>query len=90
MSDFVADMLVDHATYWPPSSTDAYGQPSMGQPVEIKCRWETRNSQFIDENGDRALARAVVYTSIDVQPKGILIPARLSTVDQADPKANVG
>lgn len=85
----ITRMRKQDAVYWPISSVDNYGQPVLGTPVQIRCRWEDRNEEFVDVNGTQLLSSAVVYVDRDVVPGGVLMLGTLADITDADnPKEN--
>ena len=85
----ITKMLKQKAVYWAPSGLDEFGQPTWGSPVEISVRWEDKHEQFMDDDGERQLSRALVFVSQDVEVKGVLLLSVLDgSVIQDDPKAN--
>jgi hypothetical protein len=44
--------LPHKAVYWPFSGADDYGNPSVGDPVEIDCRWVEKRGQTVDSKGN--------------------------------------
>ena len=76
----ISRMRKQTAVYWPLASSDSggadyddYGQPIVSDPVEVECRWEAVNEEFVDKNGTRQLSKAKVYTDQDVDVGGILM-----------------
>lgn len=56
------------AILWPATGTDAYGQPTVGPPVEIPVRWLTQRREVRDPLGNTVMldAEAVVLQWIAV------------------------
>jgi len=65
---------------------DDYGQPIVTDPVELDCRWEDVNEEFIDAKGTRQVSRAKVYVEQDVDVGGILM---LGTKDDITDSVNI-
>ena len=84
------------AVYWSLSNAavkyDAYGNPiTQVVPVEIKCRWDQMQTEFIDAEGTKRLSQAVVFVDRDVDIGGSLFEGVLSDlVDPSDPNKNPG
>ncbi len=68
------------------SDYDDYGQPIITDPVEVECRWEDVNEEFIDAKGTRQLSKAKVYVESDVDVGGILM---LGTKDDITDSTNI-
>lgn len=86
------------AVYWALGSADSggkdfdeFGQPIYTDPVEIKCRWEDVNEEYIDAKGTKRLTKSKVYVDRDVDVGGVLMLGLLTDVDPAKrPDENVG
>ena len=86
-------MLKQTAVYWPLGSAgyDNYGQPIPATPIEIRCRWEDVNEEYISSSGTREVSRAKVFVDRDVDVGGVLMLGMLTDVDDVNnPKANEG
>lgn len=87
----ITRMRKQTAVYWPVGSTNEYGQPVYGTPVEIEVRWEDKTEEFMDAEGETHMSKALVYVDREVDVGGVLLLGSLSSsVDQDDPKANDG
>ena len=62
---FITKNLRDTLTLWSESSTDIYGNATWNSPVQKKCRWEDRQIEFRDNNGNTLISSAVVYVGED-------------------------
>jgi len=60
------------ATYYAPASKDRFNQTTFASPVAITCRWENKNTLFIDKEGREVTSEAVVYTSQELTLGGYL------------------
>lgn len=49
-------------THWPSTGQDGYGKPTFGTAILRACRWENRNEEFVNDEGERALSRSQVWT----------------------------
>ena len=69
-------------------SYDDYGQPivTIAVPVELSCRWEDVNEEFIAPDGTKQLSRSKVYVESDVALGGILM---LGTEDDITDAVNI-
>ena len=94
----ITRMLKQTCVYWPLASAesgglayDDYGQPVVTDPIEITCRWEDVNEEFLDATGTKQMSRAVVYVDRDVSLGGILMLGELTDItDEDNPKENDG
>ena len=96
----ITKMRKQTCVYWAFKNTesggiayDNYGQPQWTDPVEIECRWEDVNKEFMDAVGTRQLSNAIVYVDRAMKPgevlfKGLL--ADLSVAEKAAPKSAEG
>lgn len=64
--------LNEKAAYWAPLGRDGSGRPIYGTPVEIDCRWEDTNEQFINAIGEEQMSQAIVYVDRDLELAGML------------------
>ena len=79
------------AVWWTSDGVDDFGQPTYGDPVEINCRWEVVNEEFISPTGDRELSKAKLIVDRDIEVKDILMLGDLdSLVDEDNPRDNDG
>lgn len=96
----ITKVLKQTCVYWaltPEEGTDVsyddYGQPivTASDPVEISCRWEDKNEEFISANGTKMVSRAVVYVGQDVAVGGILMLGTKDNItDSVTIKNNAG
>ena len=87
----ISRMRKQDAIYWPYSSTDEFGVKVVGAYVEIKCRWEDKNEEFLDANGEIQMSNAVVYVDRDTPIGGILMLGTKDDItDDTDIKENNG
>ena len=93
----ISRMRKQTAVLWPLASGsgevkyDDYGQPVTEDPVEIECRWEDKNEEFIDSAGTKRLSNALVYVDRDLEPGDVLMLGDLYDITDLDePKENDG
>jgi hypothetical protein len=85
----ITKMLAQVAVWWSAGPPDSYGKPTYGEPVEINCRWEDAQEEFINANGELATSRSKVYVDRDVKAGDVLSLGTLdSGVDEDNPKQN--
>jgi hypothetical protein len=76
--------LNDTVTYWEKTgATDRYGKPVLSSPVQIKCRWEDRQSQIVNKQGTEVISKSRVFTLTPISIDGYL--AR-GTIASSDPR----
>lgn len=72
------------ATYWGAPTPNGTGGYTYAAPVTMLVRWEERQQQFNNEQGETLLSNAVVFVPEDVTVGGYLY---LGTSGAADPSA---
>lgn len=81
----IKKMMKWKATYWPPVDVDEHGDPILGDPVEIKCRWEDCNELYLNPDGEQKVSSAKVYVDRDLELGGRLFNGELDEAP-ADPR----
>ena len=82
------------AVYWAPNSSvryDKYGDPIIDPPVQIYCRWEDTQEEFIDAQGTKQISKSRVFVDEDdnIEIGGILMLGTLADIeDNYEPKEN--
>lgn len=75
------------ATYWAPGARDGYGQTAFASPVSLTVRWQDKQENFLDPQGEILISNAVVYPQAELAQEGYLF---LGTSAIADPKTVSG
>jgi hypothetical protein len=70
------------ATYWGSPTPGGFGGHTFDDPQEILVRWEEKNEEFVDNQGNSKISMAVVYADTDLEVGGYLF---LGTSLAADP-----
>jgi hypothetical protein len=84
-------MLKQTAVYWAPAGTGQTGETIYAEPIEIRCRWEDLQEQFIDGAGTTRVSKAKVYVDRDVGHGGYLFEGTFGDLtSHSDPHANDG
>lgn len=86
---FPEDNLQQTAVYWAPTAEDRYGRPGFSSPVEIRCRWEDVNEEFVTAQGTNAISFAHVFVDRDLRNGGALWLGSLASSDST-PSNNAG
>ena len=60
MPAFEIKDLPHDALLWEPTGTDRYGQTVVGDPAEVKVRWNTSRRNVLDAKGDTVALDATV------------------------------
>lgn len=74
----------DVVTYWEiTGATDRYGKPLLTSPVQIKCRWEDKQSQIISKHGTEIISKTRIFTRTSLNIDGYVAKG---VVADADPR----
>ena len=60
--------LHQKAVLWPKSGNDLYGQPAVGAPVDLDCRWINKRRQMVDSQGNLVSVDASAVVIIEIEP----------------------
>lgn len=60
------------ALLWPASGFDAYGQPKVGEPVELLVRWNAKRREATDPQGNSIMLDATVVVDREVAVGGTM------------------
>lgn len=77
--------LPQTVVYWAPKAAGTYGRPSLATPVELAARWEDKQEQTIDGNGDVASSSATVFLAVPVLTGGAMLLGDLSDLGSGFP-----
>lgn len=72
------------AMYWAPSVDDKYGARTFSSPVEIRCRWQDKQENFIDAEGKEKTSSSIVYPDRELENEGWLYLGQSSELDPHD------
>jgi hypothetical protein len=87
----IKDMRRQKAIYWARSdSSNEFNQWGFVDPVQIKCRWEDRNDQFLNAQGTTIISKSIVYTDRVVREGDWLQLAVLQSGTPSDPRSATG
>ena len=75
----ITKVLRQKAVYWPPGDRDKYGRNTFGSPVEIKCRWDDKIQEVVQEDGSETMSVAEVMVDRDLAVGGVLLLGELDT-----------
>lgn len=82
----IRQMRREFCVYWKYLETDEYQRKVYAPPVQLKCRWDEKHTQFIDPKGRTLVSRAVVYPEISVVPGDLLMRGKLTSPPPLQPK----
>ncbi len=81
----------DDCVYWPPVGTTDFGRGTIGRPIALKCRWEDKQIEFLDEEGKVLVSKAVVTIDTQLEFGGILWHGKeRDLISRTNPSANPG
>lgn len=83
----------DYCVHWAGTGSDDDGKHTVAAPVELKCRWEDNQIEFLDKEGKLVMSKSQVLfkTGTVIDFGGILWHGRLAdVVDPVIPANNVG
>jgi len=87
----ITRMRKQTAVLWERDGIDRWGKPKYRAPVQIKCRWQDVNQEFIDDKGDRQVSASLVFPDRVVAVNSVLMLGELGdVVDSENPKQNDG
>lgn len=87
----VERVLRQTAVYWGVKRFDANGRPMYNQPIQIKCRWEDTNEQFVDAQGHDQVTKSIVMVDRKLVVQGVLWLGKLQDLQsESEPFKNVG
>lgn len=68
----IKTMRKQRCVYWEWTGENDQGKKTYGEPIELECRWEDVQEQFLDRMGNEQMSRARVYVDRDVVEIGVL------------------
>lgn len=71
--------LIHKAVYWPFTGPDDYGNNTVGEPVEIDCRWNAKRGQTTDPKGN-----VIAYDADLVTDREVLVGSNMWRGELAD------
>lgn len=75
----------EKAVYWQFTGNDGFGGRTFASAVEIDCRWDLRQEQFIDAEGEETVSLAVVQVDRAMEVGSYLWRGSLTGSEPADP-----
>lgn len=75
----ITRMQKQRAIWWKRLAPDKYGNFSFDPPIEIACRWDDVNENFIDPRGEQLTTHALVYVDRVMLPGDRLKLGELET-----------
>jgi hypothetical protein len=71
---------IHELVYWAPKGTDAFGNITFEQPIEIKGRWEDGVHEKVLMKTSEVITHARVYVDRVLEPGGYLMRGALETL----------
>lgn len=84
----ITKMRKQTAVYWAPGAFDNYGRPLALPPIQIACRWDDANEQYLDKNGNMQMSQAIVYPDRQLAFGGILWKGLITGIVSGSPFNN--
>lgn len=80
------------ATYWPPGTSDGFGEKDFAGvvPVRVMCRFQPSEEVMIDANGDQITASHVVFSDTPMEIGGFILEGETWTEETDDPRQIAG
>lgn len=78
------------ATYWAPTGTQAWNQPTFAAPAKIMVRWQGKQQLIRNKEGREVVAEAAVYTGQEIALSGRLqlgVHTGAPTTEAKEPQA---
>jgi hypothetical protein len=72
--------LPQFCVYWAPQGTDKFGKPTLGEPVQLSCRWVEAMTETISKDATAVVARSRVTLRDRVEAGGWLMLGTLDDV----------
>jgi hypothetical protein len=82
------DDLNQTATYWAPSTLDAFGHPAFGSPITLACRWQQKHTLAKGQGNREIVSDTTVYVDQELGTQGWL--ALDDQTGTADPRTLAG
>lgn len=73
----ITRMRRQKAVLWAYVGNNDYGQPTVDAPIEIKCRFEDVQEEFIDMVGAKVISDAKIYLDREVALHSVIWVGRL-------------
>jgi len=82
----IKKMRKQTAVWWARSaSVDRFGKYTYDEPVEIKCRWDTKGVEFRDNKGQTVMSDSTVYPDRVLVVGDMLMEGDLESDTASDP-----
>jgi hypothetical protein len=87
----ITRMRKQQAVWWGQSSVDSFGVPRFNSPIQIMCRWEDDQKEFIGKDGLPQVSSSIVYVDRVMQIGDILWLGLISNIATSQqPRVNAG
>ncbi len=86
------EVMQHSIVYWPPQDdSDEFGNPVLGDPIQINGRWTEEIVEFIDSDGTTVTSQAQLIVDRDLKQSGVVMLGVLADIiDFDNPKENEG
>lgn len=62
----------EEATYWGAPVSDGLGGNTYNAPIQFFCRWEERQEEFVNSDGELKISNAIVFANRSFDTLGYL------------------
>lgn len=80
IKNFISRVCKQTAVYWG-NPVDTGDGRTWDAPVEIKCRWQDRKQVIMEDNGEKLISRALVFTNQELDYNGLMYLGTLNGLD---------
>lgn len=78
MPDPTVVNLKQKAVYWPYSSNDRYGQPTIGTATEVDCRWEQTEGEYLDDQNVKRSFQITAHVAVVIEAQSLMWLGKLA------------
>ncbi len=82
---FITRLRKQKAVYWRRTQVDRFGKSVFAEPVEIPCRWDDINEEFLNVKGEKQSSKSLVYVGVEMKPGDRLMVGGLASDTPIDP-----
>lgn len=86
--NLIKKMRKQFAIYWERTGNSRTGSALFAEPVQIRCRWDDKQEEFVDTSGATRASKAVVYPDRTMRAGDMLKLGELDSLTPDDPKGD--
>lgn len=80
MGNLINRVQKQRLVYWAPKQSNSHGEKQWEAPVELKCRWDGKNTQVIGADATMVLSRNALITEVLLDVGGIVVLGELDNI----------